>query len=68
MTKVTPLLLAILMSLNAGAQGVFSNTTNAALKMVIEDYPNHFNNIKEIEYLHTSLPLTINQRSSFRDR
>ena len=46
MSKVTPLLLALLLSLNAGAQGVFSNNTNAALKMVIEDYPNHFNNIK----------------------
>lgn len=46
MSKVTPLLLALLISLNADAQGVFSNNTNAALKMVIEDYPNHFNNIK----------------------
>lgn len=46
MCKVTPLLLALLISLNAGAQGVFSNNTNAALKMVIEDYPNHFSNIK----------------------
>lgn len=46
MSKVTPLLLALLLSLNAGAQGVFQNNTNAALKMVIEDYPSHFNNIK----------------------
>ena len=46
MSKVTPLLLALLVSLSAGAQSVFSNNTNAALKMVIEDYPNHFNNIK----------------------
>jgi hypothetical protein len=46
MSKVTPLLLALLISLNADAQGVFSNNTNAALKTVIEDYPNHFNNIK----------------------
>lgn len=46
MSKVTPLLLALLISLSAGAQGVFSNNTNAALKTVIEDYPNHFNNIK----------------------
>ena len=46
MTKVTPLLLALLISLSAGAQSVFTNNTNAALKMVIEDYPNHFNNIK----------------------
>lgn len=46
MCKVTPLILALLLSLCAGAQGVFSNKTNAALKMVIEDYPNHFSNIK----------------------
>lgn len=46
MCKVTPLILALVLSLNAGAQGVFSNKTNAALKMVIEDYPNHFSNIK----------------------
>ena len=46
MCKVTPLILALLLSLCARAQGVFSNKTNAALKMVIEDYPNHFNNIK----------------------
>ena len=46
MCKVTPLLLALLISLGAGAQSVFSNSTNAALKMVIEDYPNHFSNIK----------------------
>jgi hypothetical protein len=46
MSKVTPLLLALLISLSADAQSVFSNNTNAALKMVIEDYPNHFNNIK----------------------
>jgi hypothetical protein len=46
MSNVTPLLLALLLSLNAGAQGVFNNATNAALKTVIEDYPNHFNNIK----------------------
>jgi hypothetical protein len=46
MCKVTPLILALLLSLCARAQGVFSNKTNAALKIVIEDYPNHFNNIK----------------------
>lgn len=40
------LLLALLISLGAGAQGVFVNQTNTALKMVIEDYPNHFSNIK----------------------
>lgn len=46
MRKVTPLLMALLISLDAGAQSVFTNSTNAALKMVIEDYPNHFSNIK----------------------
>jgi hypothetical protein len=46
MCKVTPLLLALLISLSTAAQGIFSNNTNAALKMVIEDYPNHFSNIK----------------------
>jgi hypothetical protein len=40
------MLLALLVSLSAGAQGVFVNQTNTALKMVIEDYPNHFSNIK----------------------
>jgi hypothetical protein len=46
MCKVTPLILALLISLCAGAQGVFNNKTNAALKTVIEDYPNHFSNIQ----------------------
>jgi hypothetical protein len=40
------MLLALLLSGSAGAQGVFVNQTNTALKMVIEDYPNHFSNIK----------------------
>jgi hypothetical protein len=40
------MLLALLLSLSAGAQGIFVNQTNTALKMVIEDYPNHFSNIK----------------------
>jgi hypothetical protein len=46
MCKVTWLLLFTLIALSTTAQGVFSNKTNAALKMVIEDYPNHFSNIK----------------------
>jgi hypothetical protein len=46
MYKVTWLLLFTLITLSTTAQGVFSNKTNAALKMVIEDYPNHFSNIK----------------------
>jgi hypothetical protein len=40
------MLLALLLSLGAGAQSVFVNNINAALKTVIEDYPNHFSNIK----------------------
>jgi hypothetical protein len=35
-----------LLTLTAAAQSAFSNQTNAALKKVIEDYPNHFSNIK----------------------
>ena len=46
MCKVTSTLLAVLISLGAGAQGIFVNETNTALKLVIEDYPNHFSNIK----------------------
>jgi hypothetical protein len=54
MCKVTPMLLALLVSLSAGAQGVFVNQTNTALKIVIEDYPNHFSNIKgEAEAIST---------------
>lgn len=45
-TKVTWLLLFTLLTLTTAAQGVFSNKTNAALKKVIEDYPNRFSNIK----------------------
>jgi hypothetical protein len=46
MCKITPLILALLLSLVARAQGILSNKTNAVLKIVIEDYPNHFSNIK----------------------
>lgn len=46
MCKVTSILLPLLISLGAGAQSVFVNNINAALKTVIEDYPNHFSNIK----------------------
>jgi hypothetical protein len=40
------MLLFSLLTLTVAAQGVFSNKTNAALKKVIEDYPNRFSNIK----------------------
>ena len=46
MRNVTLLLLFSSITLASPAQGVFSNQTNAALQKVIEDYPNHFRNIK----------------------
>jgi hypothetical protein len=46
MRNVTLLLLFSLLTLSVAAQGVFSNQTNAALQKVIQDYPNHFSNIK----------------------
>ena len=36
----------ILLSATLSAQGVFSNKTQAILEKVIQDYPNHFYNIK----------------------
>lgn len=39
-------LLLMLFGLQSFSQGVFNNSTNAALQKVIEDYPNKFNNIK----------------------
>jgi hypothetical protein len=46
MKNVTYLLLFFFLTQIAGAQGVFSNQTNVALQRVIEDFPNHFRNIK----------------------
>ena len=46
MKNASIVLLFSLLTLAASAQDVFSNKTNAALKKVIEDYPNHFHNIK----------------------
>lgn len=46
MTKIIWLLLFTCLTLTTTAQGVFNNKTNAALKKVIEDYPNRFSNIK----------------------
>ncbi len=46
MKNVTWLLLFSFLNLATAAQDVFSNKTNVALKKVIEDYPNHFHNIK----------------------
>ena len=36
----------VLLSASLTAQGVFSNKTQAILEKVIQDYPNHFNDIK----------------------
>jgi hypothetical protein len=46
MKSVQILLLLLVTTLTATAQGVFNNQTNAALQRVIEDYPNRFKNIK----------------------
>lgn len=46
MKNVALWLLLSAATLTAGAQGVFSNQTNAALQKVIEDYPHQFSNIK----------------------
>ncbi|HEY0677175.1 MAG TPA: hypothetical protein VGD17_02770 [Chitinophagaceae bacterium] len=40
------LLILLLTALEASAQGVFSNHTNAAIEKVIQDYPNQFKNIR----------------------
>lgn len=39
-------LLFVLMPFAVAAQGVFTNQTHSALQKVINDYPNHFKNIK----------------------
>ena len=46
MKNVTNLLLFFFVTQMTTAQGVFSNQTNVALQKVIEDFPNHFRNIK----------------------
>ena len=46
MKNVTTSLLFFFLTQIATAQGVFSNQTNVALTRVIEDFPNHFRNIK----------------------
>ncbi|NML20051.1 hypothetical protein HHL16_04155 [Pseudoflavitalea sp. G-6-1-2] len=45
MKSIQILLLFMVTTLTASAQGVFNNQTNAALQQVIEDYPNRFRNI-----------------------
>lgn len=46
MTKIACLCSLLAVTLPALAQDVFSNQTNTALQKVIQDYPNHFRNIK----------------------
>jgi hypothetical protein len=46
MRNVTLLLLFLILTQTIASQGVFSNQTNAALQKVIQDYPNHYRNIK----------------------
>lgn len=46
MTKIACLCSLLAITLPALAQDVFSNQTNTALQKVIQDYPNHFRNIK----------------------
>jgi hypothetical protein len=43
---LTPVLLSATLSATLTAQGVFSNKTQVILEKVIQDYPNHFYNIK----------------------
>lgn len=61
MTKVIWLLLFTCLTLTTTAQGVFSNKTNAALKKVIEDYPNRFSNIKGDRI--SAIDLAVNYKS-----
>ena len=44
--KNASFLVLLLLSLDAAAQGVFSNQTNSAIEKVIRDLPNQFRNIK----------------------
>jgi hypothetical protein len=57
MKVVSTILLLVLVSLGGYTQGVFSNNTNSALQMVIQDYPNNFSNIKG-ELLATNVQTT----------
>jgi hypothetical protein len=61
MCKVTLLLLLSWVTLSINAQSVFSNQTNIALKKVIEDYPNHFSNIKGDRI--STIDLAVNYKS-----
>jgi hypothetical protein len=46
MKSITSLVLLFNIAFAASSQGVFSNDVNSALQKVIQDYPNHFVNIK----------------------
>ena len=59
MKNGTYALLFFFLTQTASAQGVFSNQTNVALQKVIEDFPNHFRNIK-------GSPISDNNGSGFK--
>ena len=46
MKSIIILVIGATLTLNCQSQGVFTNDVNAALQKVIQDYPNHFINIK----------------------
>lgn len=46
MKSLSSFLLLFNIAFSASSQGVFSNDVNSALQKVIQDYPNHFVNIK----------------------
>lgn len=43
---LAPVMLSATLTANLSAQGVFSNKTQTVVEKVIQDYPNHFHNIK----------------------
>ena len=46
MKSIIILVVGAMLTLTSHSQGVFTNDVNAALQKVIQDYPNHFINIK----------------------
>jgi hypothetical protein len=46
MKNISYLILALFWGSLVSAQGVFSNQTNAVLEKVIQDFPNHFKNLR----------------------
>lgn len=46
MKSIITLIIVCTLSIAGFSQGVFTNDVNVALQKVIQDYPNHFNNLK----------------------